>query len=165
MHHGLMPGMPLRAWDPANHFPLLAAQEYLFFAGGIGITPIRAMIEALPAKREWRLIYLGRSRSTMAFLPELLAEYPGRVAVYARDEHPTRLDIRDVVNRMPGEVYCCGPEELIDDVVAEAGNRAHVERFAPVVRLARSDGDRPLAAHVRHGALPAARRQCAKSAG
>ena len=35
------------------------AEEYLFVAGGIGITPIKAMIESLPAHRRWRLIYIG----------------------------------------------------------------------------------------------------------
>ena len=98
MHDGLRPGMPLKVWAPRNHFPLVAAADYLFVAGGIGITPIRAMIESLPARREWRLLYLGRSRTTMAFLPELLSEHPDRVYAYARDEHPDRLDVIDIVS-------------------------------------------------------------------
>ncbi|MDP9027682.1 MAG: 2Fe-2S iron-sulfur cluster-binding protein [Actinomycetota bacterium] len=133
IHEQLRPGMAVRVWEPRNHFPLVPAAEYLFVAGGIGITPLRAMIESLPAKREWKLIYLGRSRSTMAYLDELQEQHPGRVFVYARDEHPTRLDVVDLVSRIGGEVYCCGPESLIADVEsATPANRFHAEHFEPV---------------------------------
>ena len=141
IHERLTPGTVLEVEEPANHFRLLAAPSYLFIAGGIGITPLKAMIDSLPERRDWRLWYLGRSRATMAFLAELLAEYPGRVAVYARDEHPTRAAVAEVVAAWDGEVYSCGPVSLTDAVEA-AGRpgRVHVEHFAPVV----------------HDALPAA---------
>jgi len=133
VHASLRPGMAVRVWEPRNHFPLVPAAEYLFVAGGIGITPLRAMIESLPAKREWKLLYLGRSRTTMAYLSELLQDHPDRVFVYARDEHPTRLDLVDTVSRLGGEVYCCGPESLIADVEsATPANRFHAEHFEPV---------------------------------
>ncbi len=140
MHDGLTMGMTLQVWAPRNHFPLVAASDYLFVAGGIGITPLRAMIDSLPARRDWRLLYLGRSRTTMAFLGELLAAYPDRVFAYARDEHPARVDIPTAVAQLTTsttEVYCCGPEELIDAVhAAAAPDRFHTEHFVPVVRLA-----------------------------
>jgi ferredoxin-NADP reductase len=137
MHEGLRLGMTIPVWEPRNHFPLVHANQYLFIAGGIGITPIRAMIESLPARRDWRLIYLGRSRSTMAYLPELLERYPGQVLVYARDEHPDRLAIADLVRRLDGEVYCCGPEGLIDAVRSAADPaHFHAEHFVPVSRPA-----------------------------
>ena len=133
VHDGLRPGAAVRVWAPRNHFPLVPAPEYLFVAGGIGITPLRAMIESLPAKRDWKLLYLGRSRTTMAYLSELLHDHPDRVFVYARDEHPTRLDLVDAVSRLGGEVYCCGPESLIADVEsATPANRFHAEHFEPV---------------------------------
>jgi ferredoxin-NADP reductase len=138
IHRSLHPGMTVRVWAPRNHFPLVPAPEYLFVAGGIGITPLRAMIESLPARRAWRLIYLGRTRATMAYLPELLERYPGQIYVYARDEHPARLDVREIVGRLAVdgvEVYCCGPESLIEDVEAAApAHRFHAEHFEPVAR-------------------------------
>lgn len=135
IHEAVRPGMAVRVWEPRNHFPLVPAADYLFIAGGIGITPIRAMIESLPAKREWKLIYLGRSRSTMAYLGELLEEHPDRVFVYARDERPTRLDVAAVAARFAGEVYCCGPESLIADVEsATPTHRFHAEHFEPITR-------------------------------
>jgi len=140
IHDGLRMGMTLQVWAPRNHFPLVASANYLFVAGGIGITPLRSMIDALPARRDWRLLYLGRSRTTMAFLGELLARYPDRVDAFARDEHPARADIAAALTRMATpttEVYCCGPEELIDDVRATtAPARFHTEHFVPVVRAA-----------------------------
>ncbi|MEQ1736615.1 MAG: 2Fe-2S iron-sulfur cluster-binding protein [Rhodoglobus sp.] len=140
MHDGLTIGMTLQVWAPRNHFPLVAASDYLFVAGGIGITPLRAMIDSLPARRDWRLLYLGRSRTTMAFLGELLAAHPDRVFAYARDEHPARVDIAAAIAQLTTpstEVYCCGPEELIEAVHAAASPaRFHTEHFVPVVRIA-----------------------------
>jgi len=135
VHDTLKPGMTVSVWEPRNHFPLVHAAQYLFVAGGIGITPIRSMIESLPARRDWWLLYLGRTRSSMADLPELLEAYPQQVLVYARDEHPDRLDVASVVRRLGGEVYCCGPESLIDAVrsASEAGH-FHAEHFVPVSR-------------------------------
>jgi len=133
IHERLTPGTVLEVEEPANHFRLIAAPSYLFIAGGIGITPLLAMIASLPERREWRLWYLGRSRATMAFLSLLLARYPGRIVVYARDEHPARADVAAVISAWEGEVYSCGPAELTD-AVAAAGRpgRVHVEHFAPV---------------------------------
>ncbi|WBM79370.1 hypothetical protein KIV56_13305 [Cryobacterium breve] len=70
IHANLAPGLVLEVSGPLNHFELEPAAAYLFIAGGIGITPIMGMIESLPARRDWKLVYLGRSRSTMAFLDE-----------------------------------------------------------------------------------------------
>ena len=48
------------------------ASTYLFIAGGIGITPMLPMIaEAEAAGADWRLLYGGRHRASMAFLAEL----------------------------------------------------------------------------------------------
>lgn len=140
IHDQLRVGATLEVWEPRNHFPLVAAPDYLFVAGGIGITPLRAMIDALPARRDWRLLYLGRSRTTMAFVGDLLVQHPDRVFAYARDEHPARADVAAAVAQLSGattEVYCCGPEELIDAVrAASPAERFHTEHFVPKVRVA-----------------------------
>lgn len=148
MHTGLRPGATVEVEEPRNHFRLAAAPSYLFIAGGIGITPLRAMLESLPERRDWRLWYLGRSRESMAFLPELLAEHPGRIAVHARDEHPDRADVARVVASFDGEVYCCGPQSPTDAVgAAGRPGRVHVEHFAPVAHPARAA--RPLRVEAR----------------
>lgn len=134
IHEQLRPGMTLEVDGPLNHFELEAAGDYLFIAGGIGITPIKAMIESLPERRHWRLAYFGRSRRTMAFLPELLRRYPDRVVVFADDELPGRPDLSGIA-RSSGEVYCCGPESLMAAVARFVPpERMHFERFVPIVR-------------------------------
>jgi ferredoxin-NADP reductase len=135
IHAGVVPGMTIEVSGPLNHFAIEAAKDYLFVAGGIGITPIKAMIESLPAQRGWSLVYLGRSRSTMAYLDELVARYPAQVRIMAGDEPATGPGILEVVAASSAEVYCCGPESLmaaIADVVPS--DRMHFERFEPVDR-------------------------------
>jgi ferredoxin-NADP reductase/DMSO/TMAO reductase YedYZ heme-binding membrane subunit len=137
IHDQLMPGMTIPVSGPANHFELVPASEYRFIAGGIGITPIRAMIESLPDRRDWRLLYLGRSRRSMAFATELELAYPGRVFVYARDEQQYQVNLAGFVAGNDPLVYACGPESLmqaVSDLVAH--ERMHFERFRPIERLA-----------------------------
>ena len=87
--HGLAEGAEIRIRGPRNHFPLVASPRYLFIAGGIGITPILPMIaEAEAAGADWRLLYGGRERATMAFLDEL-APYGDRVT-WRRRTNPAR---------------------------------------------------------------------------
>ena len=60
---------------PINDFGLPPrAQDFLFIAGGIGITPIMAMIrEVIAQKKRFRLYYCSRSPETTAFRDELAA--------------------------------------------------------------------------------------------
>jgi len=60
IHDHVVPGTSLEVSGPLNHFELEPAAGYLFIAGGIGITPMKAMLESLPPQRSWRLIYTGR---------------------------------------------------------------------------------------------------------
>ena len=68
----VQPGDVLTATGPRNHFPLHDSPQYLFIAGGIGITPIIPMIAAAHAAgAEWRLVYGGRSEASMAYRDEV----------------------------------------------------------------------------------------------
>ncbi len=68
----VQPGDVLTATGPRNHFPLDDSPQYLFIAGGIGITPIIPMIAAAHAAgAEWRLVYGGRSEASMAYRDEV----------------------------------------------------------------------------------------------
>ena len=100
---------------PRNNFALAASPRYLFLAGGIGITPILPMIAAAEAAgAEWRLVYGGRHRASMAFLDELAAlRRPGHGR--ARRTRPgCSTSTRCSARREPDTlVYCCGPEPLL----------------------------------------------------
>jgi len=135
IHDEARPGDLVEVGGPRNHFALVPAKRYLFIAGGIGITPILPMIRQAEAERvPWRLVYGGRTRSSMAFR-DLLAAHGDRVLVQPEDE-AGRLDIAGLLAD-PAEgtaVYCCGPTGLIDAVesACEAWPEGalNVERFA-----------------------------------
>ncbi|MFJ2171416.1 PDR/VanB family oxidoreductase [Streptomyces sp. NPDC087851] len=114
VHGKLHAGTPVRVRGPRNNFALRPAGRYLFVAGGIGITPVLPMIAAAEAAgADWRLLYGGRSRSSMAFLDEL-ASYGDAVAVRPQDRYGL-LDLDGHLGAPdPGTlVYCCGPEPLL----------------------------------------------------
>jgi ferredoxin-NADP reductase len=143
VHDQLVQGATVRVRGPRNHFPLVASPRYQFIAGGIGITPILPMIEAAEARgADWSLLYVGRSRASMAFLDRF--EGNQRVTVWPRDENG-RFNLASVLGTpQPGtRVYCCGPEALMDAV--EAGCESwpegslHLERFAAKVFEASAD--------------------------
>jgi cytochrome P450/ferredoxin-NADP reductase len=136
VHDHLQGGATLEARGPLNHFALVPSPHYLFVAGGIGITPIRPMIAAAEAAgATWNLVYVGRSRSSMAFLDEFDGD--DRVTVWAKDERGERFDLETVLGTPSPDtlVYCCGPDVLLDAVengcAAWPDGSLHLERFAP----------------------------------
>jgi len=135
VHHNLKPGMNIEVSGPHNHFELEASHGYLFIAGGIGITPIKAMIESLSSRREWRLLYVGRSRASMAYASELKEMFGDRVTVHADLEEGRRADLDSVLAGFDGHVYVCGPEPLLDALISRVPpDRLHYERFSAVDR-------------------------------
>ena len=132
VHDLLRAGVPVRVRGPRNHFPLVEAERYLFIAGGIGITPIIAMVRAVAERgADWRLVYGGRTRASMAFADELTQRYPHRVELVPEDEDG-RPDLATILagTRAGTAVYCCGPEGLIAAVERQAGGlELQVERF------------------------------------
>jgi cytochrome P450/ferredoxin-NADP reductase len=136
VHDQLQVGDEVRLRGPRNHFRLVDSSRYLFIAGGIGITPILAMIKAVEdAGREWSLVYGGRQRSSMAFLDELAA-YGDRVSVRPQEETGL-LDLDTILGTPTPDtlVYCCGPEPLLAAVEQRCATwphgALHIERFTP----------------------------------
>ncbi|GAB2810609.1 PDR/VanB family oxidoreductase [Lentzea nigeriaca] len=135
VHDVLQAGQLIEVHGPRNHFALVEAERYVFIAGGIGITPILPMIaEVAAAGHDWRLVYGGRTRSSMAFLDEL--EPLGQVEIRPQDEYGL-LDLAAVLGEPVSgtAVYCCGPEGLLTAVEQHCAKwpagTLHVERFAP----------------------------------
>ncbi len=72
LHQQLKAGDRLAISPPRNHFPLPEAGRYLLFAGGIGITPLLAMAEAIAARKGGlELHYYVASARQTAFSPRL----------------------------------------------------------------------------------------------
>jgi ferredoxin-NADP reductase len=136
VHDVLRPGHRVGVGGPRNNFPLVPAGSYLFVAGGIGITPLLPMVaQAEQLGADWRLLYGGRSRASMAFLDDL-AHYGERVQVVPREEGGLRGRLPGVLGdlRAGTPVYCCGPAQLLAAVERECADRpphtVHTERFA-----------------------------------
>lgn len=138
VHDSGLVGRRLTVRGPRNHFALAESEHYLFLAGGIGITPILAMIrEVARAGADWSLHYGGRTRTSMAFVDQLLAAGPERVQITPLDQMGM-LPIAELLEQaQPGtSIYCCGPEGMIravGDACVDAGlaDLLHLERFGP----------------------------------
>ncbi len=132
--HRLKVGARIEVRGPRNKFPLVDAPAYLFIAGGIGITPFLPMIAAL-GDRDWRLLYRGRSRASMAYAAQLQRDH--RVTLLPADE-VARPDFAVLLADVaPGTaVYCCGPESLMKaaEEAMPAHATLHTERFAATQR-------------------------------
>src|SRR5688500_14317455 len=134
VHDELAVGDLVGVGGPRNNFPLVPSEQYLFVAGGIGITPLLPMIrQADLLGADWRLLYGGRRRASMAFLDEL-AGYGDRVQVAPEDEFGL-LDLSGFLGepRPDARPYCCGPAPLpsaMETVTADWPSYAlRTERF------------------------------------
>ncbi|MFZ9767920.1 MAG: ferric reductase-like transmembrane domain-containing protein [Candidatus Limnocylindrus sp.] len=123
-------------------------EKVLLIAGGIGITPLRALLEVLPARRgDLALMYRVPSKETLVFKRELqrLADARSaevdfvtgsRESFAFRDDPLSAAGIKasypDVLER---DVYLCGSPRMMDKVVQslkELGMpkvQIHLERF------------------------------------
>jgi ferredoxin-NADP reductase len=137
VHDVLTEGQHVCVRGPRNNFPLVDSDRYLFIAGGIGVTPFLPMVASVARRgADWRLVYGGRSRASMAFCDEIAAAHPGRVDICPEDECGL-LDLATLLaDPAPGlAIYCCGPAPLLSVVEERCGSwpagALRVERFAP----------------------------------
>ena len=152
-------GDEIEVSQPRNDFELIPGQQYIFVAGGIGITPILSMIRHIRASGlgKFKLYYLTRSPEMTAFLDELKApELRGMVTIHHDGGDPDKaFDLWPVLEK-PGmaQLYCCGPRGLMAAVRDMSGHwssaKIHFEDFTPpgamttpedvpfTIRLARS---------------------------
>ena len=138
VHTRLCVGDAVPVRGPRNNFTFASRQHAIFIAGGIGITPILAMIrQAEQEGIEWRLVYGGRNRDSMAFAKDL-ERYGERVRLVPEDELG-RLDLPALLGtpRLDTEVYCCGPTGLLDAVQQLCKpwptGSLHLERFSGAI--------------------------------
>jgi ferredoxin-NADP reductase len=136
LHALAEPGARFAVRGPRNHFPLVDAPDYLFLAGGIGVTPILAMVRSVAAGgRDFRVVYGGRTRASMAFVDELQAAAGARLTLLPQDQAGLP-DIDALLSSIGPHtaLYCCGPAPMIAAVEAACARRGiadrlHVERF------------------------------------
>lgn len=144
LHDTLRVGDTLRISAPRNNFPLAEdAPHSVLIAGGIGITPMLAMVRRLALlRRAWTLYYCVRTPSRAAFIDELtaLAAATGSqgkvVTVFDGMPGVARLDLAAVVRDAPAgtHFYCCGPVPMLkafeEATMACDDGHVHVEWFS-----------------------------------
>ena len=157
LHDHLRRGDRVEAAAPRGEFVLDdGASPVLLVSGGIGLTPVLAMLHRLADERSTREVWWIHSThdaASNAFAAEvagLLAGLPGAhsLVVYTRGTPPAGAgpDVR--AGRLSAEMllglglprdaqaYVCGPEPFMDAVTAALGRagldaaRIHTERFA-----------------------------------
>lgn len=144
--HELAEGDLVEIGRPRNAFALRAEAPFsLLMAGGIGVTPLLSMAEALRANdRPFSLHYFVRSRAKAAFL-DRLAEPDLAPSVHLHcDDEPVSdgSPIATAVAIVPtgAHLYVCGPSGFLAAVEETAGrsgwaaDHVHIERFStPVI--------------------------------
>jgi vanillate monooxygenase ferredoxin subunit len=142
MHDELAVGHRLTISGPRNTFPLAGreARLHLLLAGGIGVTPMMAMIAELEARgASWRMHYCTRSLERTAFVARLQPLIDaGTVTLHHDDGDPARgLDLRAVLRTfaLGTHVYVCGPPGFMAAANAAFGawppHTVHREYFSP----------------------------------
>ncbi|MGQ0683971.1 PDR/VanB family oxidoreductase [Bradyrhizobium sp.] len=113
----LAPSARLHITLPSTQFQIdWARPHYCLIAGGIGITPILGIAQAL-ARRNSNVIlhYAVRSRRDTAYLEELLPLLGDRLVVHAGDQG-RRLDLAATFAQLPQNAMTlfCGPMRMLD---------------------------------------------------
>ena len=158
---GIHVGDMLDVMTPVGRFGIVhgldAAQCYVFFAAGSGITPVLSMVRGILGRKDGSRVFLfygNRSTGDMLFrdaLEELKDRHLGRVSVFhvlsqeqqdipilngRLDAAKVRLLLRHLVPvETVNHAFVCGPTGMIDEVEATLlglrmrQDQVHVERF------------------------------------
>lgn len=160
LHDELAEGGSIEAMGPRGDFVLDGAVERpaVFLSGGIGITPMLAMLRALVAenarkrgtRRAW-FLHSARKPEERPFVEELaaLANSDAGVTILgvqtAEGERLTASGLRDILPFDDYDFFLCGPAAMSQDLydglrdlnVSDA--RIHLEAFGPASVLRRPD--------------------------
>lgn len=167
-HDAIREGSELAVKAPAGRFALdvAARTPVVLLAGGVGVTPLLAMLSAIveaDPRDVW--LYYGVRRTAEIVQRELLARVAARpnvrVRLFVSGEAPPdgafagRIDLATVKREAPrdADFYVCGPTAMMQEATAAleswgvADERVHFEAFGPASvrrasRRAGANGDR-----------------------
>lgn len=138
IHDNVFEGDELFISRPRNHFSLVPGSGRInFVAGGIGITPIMAMLaECVRNNRDFHLHYCVRSSNRAAFLTQLRPLFDSGMGTLYVDEEGITPDFQKIFAQ-PGvgeHLYYCGPSGFMDHVAVVTKHwpkgAVHFERFS-----------------------------------
>jgi vanillate O-demethylase ferredoxin subunit len=148
MHEELRVGEVLKIGLPRNNFPLIEdAALSIFIAGGIGITPIKCMVDRLQdIGRAWRLHYAVRTRDEAVFADDFSTACD-RFHLHVDSERGGAvIDVDAIVAAAPADaqLYCCGPAPMLAAFeracAGRPGKFVHLERFSAPDNAAATGG-------------------------
>jgi ferredoxin-NADP reductase len=142
----LRPGTRIAIEGPYGAFTkhALSGPGVALIAAGVGVTPIRALLEDLPAATDIVVLLRASNESQLLLVDEvrdLVRARNGRVLAAFGSRHRVTLDPHTLKSNIPDlvtrDVFICGPEPFADAVEAAARRagippaRLHVEAFGP----------------------------------
>lgn len=155
LHEQVKVGDVLDISAPRNNFALNAdATAHLLLAGGIGLTPMLAMAQALwQDGKDFLLCCFARSPAHLAFAEQLVtAPWRDRIRYHFDSAPADSLDARIDLPALLGaavsgsHLYMCGPQGFMDAVRTAASawpeEQVHLEYFSAAA-VVHEDGDRP----------------------
>jgi ferredoxin-NADP reductase len=121
IHDALEVGDTLLMSEPKSSFRLSdEAENHVFIAGGIGVTPFLPMLSDLRRRGvEFSVHYLAKDLESGCFLAELRRLAGERLKVYW-SRTGERFDVSRlgyIARGLLTQVYCCGPSRLMSDVL------------------------------------------------
>ena len=139
MHDNVSESDVLMIREPSNNFPLDEdADEHILIAGGIGITPMLAMIHRIKAiGAKYTLHYCTKSADQSAFFKDIKALAGDNVIFHHDGGDPAQgIKLDEVLAERPdgAHLYICGPAGLLNATRDAADHwplySVHVELFA-----------------------------------
>jgi vanillate O-demethylase ferredoxin subunit len=142
MHQHLKEGETISISPPQNHFSLDESSAYsILVAGGIGITPMLAMMMSLEEQgKKWELHFVSRDKNRAPLLSQIIVMQNslkfGIIHLYfSRAVPSSRLDLPAIISRASKDshFYCCGPKSLLNDYIKclehVSSEKVHLEHF------------------------------------
>jgi len=141
----LQPGTRVAIEGPYGAFTHHArhTDQVVLVAAGVGVTPVRALLEDLPRHVDVVAILRGASRRDLVLrdeLAHLVGERGGQLHEVIGPRSHARLDAQGLAELVPDiaarDLYVCGPSGFMQSVIAAArnlgvrGERIHHEDFA-----------------------------------
>jgi ferredoxin-NADP reductase len=158
LHDEYLAGMEIDVSAPVDAFRLHAgATRTVLLAGGIGITPMTSMAQALDASGHgFELHYLVHDADRLVLMNEVTGLRHGAVSTYVTGNgtHPD-LDMLIGPYSEGSELHACGPASLLEAVCTRAAalgwpsRHIHVESFG----ARQASGDKPVRVYLRQSDL------------